>query len=449
MDTIPPLPPPTGGSAVLKVVAIGLLGTCLIVPLALVWILVAERSARRDAVVTETVSSIGRAQSVGGVVLDLPYDALERQANGNVVTVTRHAYVHPDQLTIEATATPEIRHRSLYAVIVYRTVVKMRGTLAPPDLARLNAQAVAVHWDRATTTVEVSDLRGTLAVSPLTFGDRQVNLEPMNESSPFVAGIRGHTPLVADATAAIPFAVDLTLAGSEALRFVPTGRSTDVRLVSPWPDPGFSGAFLPTARETGAQGFTARWQVSYLARNFPHAWLDTNVDRTTMRNQRHASSFGVTFVQSVDHYQQTERAVKYGLLFVLLTFTVFLLWELLRNLRLHPIQYLLIGAALVVFYLLLLSLAEHMPFALAYGIAAAATIALVAGYSASVLAAGLRGAVGIGGWLTALYGVLFVLLQLEDVALLVGSIFVFLMLALVMFLTRRIDWSGARVLEPV
>ncbi len=449
MTAVPPLPPRNGGSAVLKVVAIGVLATCLIVPLALVWILVAERASRRDAVVTETVSSIGRAQTVGGVVLDLPYDALERQTNGAVVTVTRHACVHPEQLTIEATATPEIRHRSLYAVIVYRTVVKMRGTLAPPDLARLNAEATAVHWDRATTTVEVSDLRGTLAVSPLTFGDRRVDLEPMNESSPFAAGIRGHTPLAPDTTSAIPFAVDLTLAGSESLRFVPTGKSTDVRLASPWPDPGFSGAFLPTARETSAQGFQARWQVSYLARNFPHAWLDANVDRTTMRSQRQGSSFGVTFVQAVDQYQQTERAVKYGLLFVLLTFTVFLLWELLRNLRLHPIQYLLIGAALVVFYLLLLSLAEHMRFAIAYGAAAVATITLVAGYSASVLSAGLRGAVGIGGWLTALYGVLFVLLQLEDVALLVGSVFVFLMLALVMYLTRRIDWSGARVPEPV
>ena len=140
MDTVPPLPPPTGRSAVLKVVAIGVLGTCLIIPLPLVWILVAERSARRDEVVTETVSSIGKAQTVGGVVLDLPYDALERQPNGAVVTVTRHAYVHPEQLTIEATATPEIRHRSLYAVIVYRTTVRMRGTMAPPDLARLNAE---------------------------------------------------------------------------------------------------------------------------------------------------------------------------------------------------------------------------------------------------------------------------------------------------------------------
>jgi len=450
MPVVPPLPPRTGGSAVLKVVAIGVLGTCLMIPLTLVWILVAERSNRRDQVVTETVSSIGKAQTAGGVVLDLPYDALERQANGAVITVTRHAFVHPEQLSIEATATPEIRHRSLYSVIVYRTTVRLKGTFTPPDLARLNADPVAVHWDRAATTVEISDLRGTLAVSPLTFGDRRVTLEPMTDTGAvFPTGVRGLTPLPADAAAPIPFAVDLTLAGSDALRFVPTGKATDVHLTAAWPDPGFSGAFLPTARTTTAQGFDARWQVSYLARAFPHAWLDTGQDRGALLHQRTASTFGTTFVQSVDHYQQTERAVKYGLLFVLLTFTVFLLWELLGNLRLHPVQYLLIGAALVVFYLLLLSLAEHMRFALAYGVAATATIALVAAYSASVLSAGLRGALGIATWLSALYGVLFVLLQLEDVALLVGSVFVFLMLALVMYLTRRIDWSGDRVPEHV
>jgi inner membrane protein len=450
MTAVPPLPPRTGGSAVLKVVAIGVLGTCLIVPLALVWILVAERLARRDAAVTETVSSIGRAQTVGGIVLDLPYDAVERLPTGATTTVTRHAYVHPDQLSIDATATPEVRHRSLYSVIVYRTTVRMTGTFSVPDLARLNADPTAVRWDRAATTVEISDLRGTLAVSPLTFGDRRVTLEPMTGSNTvFMTGVRGLTPLTADVTAPIPFAVDLTLAGSEALRFLPSGKATDVHLASAWPDPGFNGAFLPTSRTTTARGFDARWQVSYLARAFPHAWLDTSVDRSTLLYQRNASTFGTQFVQAVDHYQQTERAVKYGLLFVMLTFTVFLLWELLANLRLHPVQYLLIGAALVVFYLLLLSLAEHMQFAAAYAIAATATIALVAAYAASVLAAGRRGALGIGAWLSALYGVLFVLLQLEDVALLVGSVFVFLMLALVMFLTRRIDWSGARIAEPV
>ena len=450
MTAVPPLPPRTGGSAVLKVVAIGVLATCLIVPLALVWMLVAERSTRRDAVVTETVSSIGKAQTVGGIVLDVPYDTLERQPNGTVNAVSRHAYVHPDQLSIDAKATPEIRHRSLYSVIVYRTTVRLTGTFSAPDFSRLNANPMTVYWDRASTTVEISDLRGTLAVSPLTFGESHVTLEPMTDTqTAFPTGVRGVTPLVPDAPAPIPFAVDLTLAGSEALRFLPTGKATDVHLAAAWPDPGFSGAFLPTSRSTTPQGFDARWQVSYLARSFPQAWLDTSLDRSALLYQRRASTFGTTFVQAVDHYQQTERAVKYGLLFVILTFTVFLLWELLANLRLHPVQYVLIGAALVVFYLLLLSLAEHMWFAAAYGIAATATIALVAAYAASVLAAGLRGALGIGAWLSALYAVLFVLLQLEDVALLVGSVFVFLVLALVMYLTRRIDWSGARLPEPV
>jgi inner membrane protein len=450
-DVIPPLPPPrSGGSAILKIVAIGILGTCLMIPLTLIWVLVTERSDRRDAVVEETVSSIGRAQTVGGIVLVVPYETIERRDNGAMVTVTRHAYVHPEQLSIEATLAPEVRHRSLYKVVVYRTTLRLTGTLAPPDLTKLNAAATAVHWDRASTIVEITDLRGTMAVSPLTFGDRQIALEPMTDNGAvFPTGVRGLTPLAGEGAAPVPFAVDLTLAGSEALRFVPTGKATTVHLTAPWPDPGFNGAFLPTARTTTAAGFDARWQVSYLARAFPHAWLECTIDRSMLIQQRLTSTFGVGLVETVDHYQQTERAVKYGLLFVLLTFTVFLLWELLRNLRLHPIQYLLIGAALVVFYLLLLSLAEHLPFAIAYAVAAGATVALVSAYSASVLAAGLRGALGIGGWLTALYGVLFVLLQLEDVALLVGAIFVFVMLALVMFLTRRLDWSGARVAQPV
>jgi inner membrane protein len=453
VDVIPPLPPDrprSGGSAILKIVAIGVLGTFLLIPLTLVWVLVAERTERRDEVVKEVVSSIGRAQTVGGIVLDVPYDAIERQPNGTTATVVRHAYIHPEQLSIEATLVPEVRYRSLYKVIVYRSTLKLTGTIAPPDLGRLGAQPVAIHWDRASTMVEISDLRGTLAVSPLTFGDRHIPLEPMADNGAvFPSGVRGLTPLAPDDAAPIPFAVDLTLAGSEALRFVPTGKATGVHLTSPWPDPGFNGAFLPTTRTTTRDGFDARWQVSYLARSFPHTWLEGTVNPSLLIDQRTNSRFGVGLVETVDQYQQTERALKYGLLFVLLTFTVFLLWELLRNLRLHVVQYLLIGAALVVFYLLLLSLAEHLPFAAAYASAAGATIALVAAYSAIVLRAGARGALGIGGWLSGLYGVLFVLLRLEDVALLVGSVFVFLMLALVMYLTRRIDWSGAQVAEPV
>jgi inner membrane protein len=445
-DLFPPLPPRTGSSAVLKVVAIGILATGLLVPLAMVWALVAERSSRRDQVVSETTASVGRAQTVGGIVLDLPYDVIERRDNGAAVVVTHHAYAFPDRLDIDASLAPEVRRRSQYEAVIYRSTIRLRGAIAPPDLARLGVEPQTVHWAKAAATVEIPDLRGTIAVSPLKIGDATLMLEPMTETGGvFANGVRAVTPLTPGAAGPLPFEVELTLAGSEALKFVPTGKATTVHLTSPWPDPGFMGAFLPTTRSVTPNGFDAKWQVSYLARAFPHTWIDSALDRSLLISQRAASSFGVTLVQTVDHYQQTERAVKYGLLFVFLTYTIFLLWELLGNLRLHPVQYLLIGAALVVFYLLLLSLAEQMAFALAYGIAAAATVALVSAYAASVLRAGLRGAGGIGAWLGALYGVLFVLLRLEDLALLVGSVFVFLVLAAVMYLTRRFDWTDMRV----
>jgi inner membrane protein len=441
----PPIPPRTGSSAVLKVVSIGFLGFCLLIPLALVWALVAERAARRDEVVKEITASVGGQQTVGGIAIDLPYDVVERQPDSSLRTVTRVAHAFPDTLAITARVVPEVRYRSQYGVTIYRATVTMTGTITPPDLARLGAEATMVHWDRAAVTVEIPDLRGTVAVAPLKFGDRSVTLEPLDSPSQvFRSGIRGLTPLAPDTTTPIPFSLELTIAGSEALRFVPAGKATEVAIASSWPSPGFHGAFLPTSKSISADGFKAAWQVSYLARSFPNAWLDANTNQSTLATQRETALFGVTLVQGVDHYQQAERAVKYGLLFVLLTFTVFLLWELLRNLRLHPVQYLLIGAALVVFYLLLLSLAEHMRFGYAYAIAAAATVALVAAYSGSVLREGPRGAVGVAAWLSAAYGVLFVLLQLEDLALLVGSVFVFLVLAAVMFLTRRIEWSDMR-----
>jgi inner membrane protein len=448
----PPLPPQRGPSAVLKVVVIGIIALGLMIPLTMVWTLVAERSSRRSEVVSEVTASVGKAQTVGGIVLGVPYDVVQPAANGTTTLATRMAYVHPEQLTIDAALTPEIRRRTHYDVVVYRTTVRLTGTLAPPDFSRLGASATAVHWDRAATTVEITDLRGTVAVSPLRFGDRTVTLEPTPDTGAvFAPGVRGPTPLTGPEHAPIPFAITITLAGSDGLRFLPAGKATEVKLTSPWPNPGFGGAFLPATQSISGAGFTAAWQVSYLARTFPHAWLACNTDRASLLANRLNSTFGVTLVTGVDHYQKTERALKYGLLFVLLTFTVFLLWELRRNLRLHPVQYLLIGAALIVFYLLLLSISEHLAFSVAYGIAAAATVALVAAYSASVLAAGLRGALAIGAWLAGLYGVLYVLLVLEDLALLVGSVFVFAVLAAVMFLTRRIDWGGwgSRAPEPV
>jgi inner membrane protein len=235
------------------------------------------------------------------------------------------------------------------------------------------------------------------------------------------------------------------MGGSSRLVVVPAGDETVVSLSSPWPDPSFDGAWLPGQRQVGAGGFDATWRVLNLARNFPSHWTDRQVDERRLS----ASAFGVSFLSPVDTYRTNERAVKYQLLFLGLTFLCFTLIELLAALRVHPVQYLLVGLALCLFYLLLLSLSEQIGFSRAYPIAAAAVVVLVTAYVRSVLATPARALV-IGGFLSALYGFLYVLLQIQDYALLVGSAGLFAVLGAVMWLTRRVDWYalGARTPEP-
>jgi inner membrane protein len=291
--------------------------------------------------------------------------------------------------------------------------------------------------------VALSDTRGAVAASALTFGSRDHPLEPSADpASPFRGALQA--AVTVDAQAAAPFAVEMTIAGSGALRFLPIGKTTEVHLQAPWRHPSFAGAFLPESRSVTDAGFEARWRVSYLARAFPHVWQYDAATRDELRQQLEATGFGVDLVQTVDQYQQTWRATKYGLLFILLTFVVVLLWEVRHALGLHPLQYLMVGCALVVFYLLLLSLSEHLGFAWAYGLATAATVGLVSAYAARILASGVRGGGVMAGWLATLYGFLYVLLRLEDLALLLGSIAVFLMLAAVMYFTRRVDWYTMR-----
>jgi inner membrane protein len=221
--------------------------------------------------------------------------------------------------------------------------------------------------------------------------------------------------------------------------FLPVGRTTEVDLASSWPSPGFVGAFLPDQHRIDLNGFTARWRAASFGRNVPQAWLDADIAPEQANERLGRGAFGVTLVTPVDIYQQTERSTKYGVLFVLLTFATFFLIEMLQPASVHPVQYLLIGAALCVFYLLLLSLAEQAGFAAAYLVAACATIGLIGTYARHALNSR-RSALRVTGMLTGLYAFLYGLLQLEDYALLMGSVVLFAILAGVMFITRRIDW---------
>jgi len=237
----------------------------------------------------------------------------------------------------------------------------------------------------------------------------------------------------------LEFAFDLKLQGTEQLSITPVGRDSRVELTSGWPHPSFVGEYLPSSREVSAKGFKAQWQTSFFATNLEEALADCV--REDSCNALTARNFGVSFVDPVDQYLKTERAIKYALLFIGLTFAVFFLFEVLKRMAVHPVQYALVGMSLALFYLLLLSLSEHLSFALAYGIAATACVLLIGFYVSYVLHSALRGA-GFGTLLALLYGMLFGLLGAEDYALLMGSVLVFGVLAGVMVLTRKLDWYG-------
>jgi inner membrane protein len=432
-------------STTLKVLGAGLLVLLSMIPLTMVSSIVSERAGRRNSVLATTAASWGGQQALGGVTLTVPFDQTVRIGD-RLDTSERLARFLPETLRIDAELTPEIRRRSIFPVIVYRVRARVAGAFATPDLSRLVATPGRVQWDRARISLDVRDMRGVTEVAPLVWAGRPVPLEPDGPDGAYASGLGAVVALATvdgapdPSTPRLPFSIDVMLAGTEHLAFTPSGGTTEVKLRSPWPHPSFAGAFLPETHQVDARGFTASWRILSFARAYPQAWLAGQDDVNQQRLRVAPSEFGVTLVQTADVYQQTERAVKYGLLFVLLTFTIFFLWELLRAMRLHPIQYALVGMALVVFYLLLLSISEHLPFPIAYLAASTATIVLVAGYSGFILAAGARGGLAIGSLLTGLYGVLYVLLQLEDLALLVGAIGVFLALAAVMYLTRRVNW---------
>ena len=447
-------------SKLVKVIGVGILVLLLLIPLAMVRGLVGERQQRQLSVEQELAAIWGAAQTVAGPVLSIPYDSLcevqTTAANGQVVTsfqpCEKIGHFLPETLSVDGPVTPELRSRGIFDVVVYRTDLRLQGTFAPPKFDELARDAAVgagpigkVHWERASLSVGIPDLRGIRGRVDLDWQGQRVPFAPgVVDPSLWTAGLRA--PLRLDTAAGkpaegrIPFSFSVSLAGSSGLNLLPFGRQTRLALRSPWQSPSFSGAFLPESRRVGKDGFNATWNVSYYGRSFPQNW--SSVQTASLAAAINGSAFGVDFVQPVDVYQQTERSVKYGALFLVLTFVTFFLFELFQPIRVHPVQYLMVGSALCLFYVLLLSIAEQLAFGVAYLVAAGATVSLLGAYVAAVLRSKRRAGV-FAGVLALLYGYLYVLLQAEDYALLLGSIGLFLILALVMLITRRVDWYGS------
>jgi inner membrane protein len=300
-------------------------------------------------------------------------------------------------------------------------------------------------WKDAVVSVGIADPKGITGDVRVALGGRRLTVTPgVSDCDLFATGVQAAAAgLTADAPA-VPFELAIDLRGTRELRVVPAGNDSTVRLTSPWPHPSFVGAPLPRTRTVDAAGFSASWRLPYFGRGYPPQWTAAAGNSGQLRAQAAASAFGVTLVQPVDLYQQSERAVKYAALFIVLTFVLAFVWEIGSGVLVHPIQYLFVGFALCVFYLLLVSLAEHVRFDPAYSVSAATTIALISWYWSWVLRGARHGAI-MAGALALLYGYLYLLLRLEDFALLAGSVGLFIVLGVLMFVTRRVNWYELRL----
>jgi inner membrane protein len=430
----------------LKLLLIALLTVAMAIPLFAINLTLSEREGRAFEVATDVANGWGGQQIVAGPIVLVPYTQTDTQiVDGRSVELqSRHmTAIMPGKLRLDATADASERHRGIFDVPVYRSDVSFRAEFGKAELAAAIPSGATPLWNEAVVTTLVSDPRGLADNVTLTANGRTIDFEPgagiENGSLPGIHASLG----VAEPPERLVLHARFALRGVKELSFVPLGRSTTSRLASDWQSPSFFGAFLPGEHHEDAKGFHADWSVPYLARGFAQNFVATDASLTKIQE----SNFGVRFYKPVDFYQLVERSLKYAVLFVGLGLLTFFVAELVAGRRLHAVQYVLVGAAQVLFYLLLLSFAEHTGFLLAYALAAAATVILTALYARSAFASTLRAAV-LGAVMAALYALLYVILNSEDDALLIGSLLLFAALGATMFVTRKTDWYRVVPVAP-
>jgi len=411
------------------------------IPLFFIQMALSDRESSAQEAVQDIASGWGGSQTTAGPVLFVPYTVVrETNVDNKVVRETDYetAVLLPEDLKIGVKAKTGERWRGIFKVPVYNAAVDMHATFDHDALKSLVPPDATVLWDQVYVSILVTDAHGLADNVGLTMNGRKIAFQPgigaVTSNGVSVPGI--HAPLgLTGLPDNLVLDTKLVLRGSREMSVSPLGKRTTATIAAPWGSPSFFGAFLPTERKITDRDFAASWTVPYLARGFGQTFASPDQALQSILTP----SFGVKFYQPVDHYQLVQRSLKYAVLFVALAFLIFFVVETISARALHAVQYALIGAAQVLFYLLLLSLAEHIGFAEAYLIASAATVILTGLYALSALASALR-----AGMLTiilgVLYALLYVILNSEDNALLIGSGVLFAALAATMYVTRGIDW---------
>jgi len=426
-----------------KVLGIGLLALLMLIPLTQADGLVRERQAMRDTAVARVADGWGGPQVIGGLVLAVPTQRETHDAAGAVAKVVDGTeIVLADDLDTVADLTVDKRSSGMYVIPTYTGEVTVRGHFLPADLRRFASETGATWFTgKSEVRVLIADTRGLQGITSVTVDGHAVRLSSSTARMGPYTVLSAPIIIEPDREAPVEFELKLSVAGTESFSALPLARTNSVQMRSSWPDPSFTGSLLPTRRSVSKAGFDASWKILDLNRAYGQHW---DAGGREVADRLQASAFGVKLYQPGGVYQQNDRAGKYGLLFIALTFVAFFLFEVLKGLRLHPVQYLLVGAAMTSFYVLLLALSEQIGFGPAYAVAAAAVVLIVGGYAMAALRARSAG-LALGGVLTLVYAILYGLIGAEQYALLIGSVVLVAVIALLMYLTRRIDWYAEGV----
>jgi inner membrane protein len=396
--------------------------------------LINERKDRKQEVVNEIGSKWSQEQTITGPIISIPFKQYTIDDMGTKTYSTEYMHFLPDQLDIRTEVFPEIRYRSIYEAILYNSQIALSGNFSSFSTGGINTSNIEMLWDKAIILLGITDMLGVVEIADANFDNTALAMEPGIEASEtYSSGISAIIP-INDMDKEYEFEFLIKLRGSHQFSFIPVGRQTNVSMTSSWPSPSFDGAFLPVDRSIDTDGFTANWKVLSFNRAYPQFWTGDKYF-----SELDKSAFGTKFLAAVDIYQESMRTVKYSFIFVALTFFAFFFSEMMSKTSVHPVQYLFIGMGIILFYLLLLSISEHLDFDISYLISSTSVVALITGYAKSILRKKSLSFM-VGSVLVVLYIFFYTLLQLEDYALLFGSTGIFIVLCAIMFITRNFDW---------
>ncbi|MBI9097329.1 MAG: cell envelope integrity protein CreD [Spirochaetaceae bacterium] len=425
------------GSPLAKLMVALFIAIMLLIPVSAIKDLMREREYRRDDAKTEVINQWGGWQQIAGPVLAIPVEEkyVEHYADRNEVGIIRHyLYILPDSLEIIGDIQSQVREKGIFEIELYSGQFSIKGAFSKPENPLWNLENGEILWDEARLILGLGDVKGLSQSVDLNWNGASSDFQGGTSGTElFPSGISASTPF--HGTEQISFHMNVHLKGGGSINFFPMGDETSVSIKSDWLSPGFSGSFIPTTRELSENGFSAGWEIQALARSYPQFWLDDEVSWSEIST----SNFGVDFLTPIDGYFKSHRAIKYSMLFIFLPFITLFLFEIFAAGRLHPFQYIMVGLTVCMFFLLLLTLSEHMDFNMAYLAAGLASAALVSFYTGAVFKSVAKG--GIMALLNALlYLYLYMALASEDYALLIGSLGLFTILTGIMIVTRKINW---------